>query len=47
GVPAGAQNLVIWQEKKGYVTEGLARGQAVKVEAGKTADLGEIPLKLQ
>src|SRR5207248_1886685 len=34
GVPAGAQNLVVWQEKVGYVTKGLARGQEVTVHAG-------------
>jgi hypothetical protein len=42
GAPAGAQKLVIWQEKVGYVTEGLAGGQAVKVQAGRTADMGAI-----
>lgn len=45
GVPAGAQNLVVWQETKGYVTEGLARGQAVQVQPGKVTDVGEIKLK--
>jgi hypothetical protein len=44
GVPAGAQNLVVWQETKGYVTAGLARGQAVQIVAGKVTDVGEIKL---
>jgi hypothetical protein len=44
GVPAGAQSLVLWQETKGYVTTGAARGQAVQVQAGKTTDVGEIQL---
>ncbi len=42
GVPAGTQNLVVWQEKAGYVNEGRARGMAVTVEAGQTLDLGEM-----
>ena len=44
GVPAGMQNLVVWQEKVGYVTEGAARGKPVKVEAGKVTDVGEIKI---
>jgi len=44
GVPAGTQNLVVWQEKVGYVTEGMARGQAVKVQAGQSTDIGAIKL---
>jgi len=45
GVPAGAQNLVIWHSKVGYVNEGLARGMAVQVQPAKGADLGEIKMK--
>lgn len=43
-VPAGAQNLVVWQEETGYVTPGAAKGQAVTVKAGATTDVGEIRL---
>ena len=43
GVPAGAQNLVVWQES-GYVTPGLARGMPVKVAAGQVTDVGDIKL---
>ena len=42
GVPAGAQNLVLWQETIGYVTPGLAKGMPVEVKAGKVTDVGEI-----
>jgi plastocyanin len=42
GVPAGAQKLVVWQEKVGYVTPGFAAGVPVTVEAGATVDLGTI-----
>ncbi len=31
GVPAGDQNLIVWQERVGFVTPGLARGMPVKV----------------
>lgn len=44
GVPAGAQNLVVWQEKVGFVNEGRAKGMPVTVKAGSEADLGEIKL---
>jgi plastocyanin len=44
GVPAGTQNLVIWQGLTGYVTQGAARGMPIKVEAGKTTDVGDIKL---
>ncbi len=44
GVPAGAQNLVVWQEAVGYVTPGFARGMTVEVAAGKVTDVGEIKL---
>lgn len=44
GVPAGTQNLVVWQEKVGYATEGAARGMAVTVKAGEVLDIGEVKL---
>jgi hypothetical protein len=44
GVPAGDQNLVVWQEKVGYVTSGGGRGLQVSVRAGEVADAGEIKL---
>jgi hypothetical protein len=42
GVPAGKQQLIVWQSTKGYVTEGAARGMAVTVPDGGVADVGEI-----
>ncbi len=45
GVPAGTQNLVVWQEKVGYVTEGAARGMAVTVKPGQVTDVGEIVIQ--
>ncbi len=44
GVPAGSQNLVIWQEKVGYANKGAGRGMPIKVEAGQVTDVGEIKL---
>ena len=44
GVPAGEQNLVIWQEKIGYVLPGLARGFGIEVQAGKTTTVGPVKL---
>ena len=44
GVPAGVQNLVIFQESVGYANPGLARGMKVEVAAGKTTDVGEIKI---
>jgi hypothetical protein len=44
GVPAGDQNLIVWQEKVGYVTPGLARGMPVTVRAGEVTDVGVIKL---
>jgi hypothetical protein len=44
GVPAGAQKLIVWQERTGFVTSGKSSGQTVNVEAGKTVDVGEIVL---
>ena len=44
GVPAGDQNVVVWQEKVGYVTPGTGRGMPVKVAAGEVTDVGEIKI---
>jgi plastocyanin len=44
GVPPGSQNLIVWQKKAGYVTEGGNKGIVVEVKAGETTDLGEITL---
>jgi hypothetical protein len=44
GVPAGTQNLVVWQETVGYVTTSAARGMPVQVQAGAVTDVGEIKL---
>jgi len=42
GVPAGTQNIVVWHEKVGYVTENAIKGKPVEVKAGGTVDLGDI-----
>lgn len=44
GVPAGIQNLVLWQEKVGYVNQGGARGIPVKVAANQVANVGDIQI---
>jgi hypothetical protein len=44
GVPAGTQNLVIWQEKVGYASPGAGRGMPVTVVGGDVVDVGEIKL---
>ena len=44
GVPAGDQNLVVWQAAVGYVNQGLAKGTPVTVSPGKESDLGEFKL---
>jgi hypothetical protein len=44
GVPAGAQNLVLWQENVGFATPGGGRGMPVEVKAGEVTDVGEIKL---
>jgi hypothetical protein len=45
GVPAGEQRLVVWQETKGYVTDGKAAGMAVQVKAGGVTDVGLIKMQ--
>ncbi len=44
GVPAGTQNLVLWQEKVGYATPGAGRGMPIEVKAGEVKDVGDIVL---
>ncbi len=44
GVPAGTQNLIVWQERVGYVTPGKNNGKPVEVKAGKVTDVGDIVL---
>ena len=44
GVPPGSQNVVVWQEKVGYVTPGMARGMPVNVAAGEVVNLREIKI---
>jgi hypothetical protein len=44
GVPAGSQNLVIWQERVGYANPNAGRGMPVTITAGETTDVGEIRL---
>lgn len=41
-VPAGPQQLVVWQSSKGFVTEGSTRGMKVVVKPGETTDVGEL-----
>lgn len=45
GVPAGKQNLVVWQETAGWINPGKAKGDAVDVKAGEAADAGAFELK--
>ncbi len=44
GVPAGKQNLVLWQETVGFVNKGAGKGMPVEVKAGETTDVGEVML---
>jgi hypothetical protein len=44
GVPAGDQNVVVWQEKTGYVTPDKGRGTPVKVVAGQVTDMGDVKI---
>jgi hypothetical protein len=44
GVPAGDQNLIVWQETVGYVTPGQSRGMPLKVRAGEVTDVGEVKI---
>jgi hypothetical protein len=42
GVPAGNQNVVVWQERVGYVTPGAGRGMPVTVVTGQVTDVGDV-----
>jgi hypothetical protein len=44
GIPPGEQNLVLWQEKVGYVNPEKARGMVVTVRPGETTDVGAVPI---
>jgi hypothetical protein len=44
GVPSGEQNLVLWQEKVGYVNPEKAKGMAVSVKAGESSDVGLVSI---
>lgn len=48
GVPAGEQNLVLWQERVGYVgftdPAKKAQGMAVTIRAGEVTDVGAIAI---
>jgi hypothetical protein len=44
GIPPGEQNLIVWQNKVGYVTSGASRGMAVTVRPGEATDVGEIKI---
>jgi hypothetical protein len=41
-VPAGSQNLVVWQKKVGFANAGYGIGMPVTVKAGEVTDVGEI-----
>ncbi|QEH36866.1 hypothetical protein OJF2_54510 [Aquisphaera giovannonii] len=46
GVPAGPQNVVLWQEKVGYVdSKTKAKGIPVTVTAGGVVDLGDVKIE--
>jgi hypothetical protein len=45
GVPAGEQKLVVRLARGDYITQGPLHAITVKVEAGKTTDLGDIVKK--
>lgn len=44
GVPAGTQQLIVWQSSKGYVNEGGNKGMAVTVPADGVVDVGEVKI---
>ncbi len=44
GVPAGAQNLVLWQSSRGYVNTGAAKGMPITVKAGQVLDVGDVKM---
>ena len=44
GVPAGDQNLILWQNKVGYANKGFGRGIPVTVKAGEVTDVGDVKI---
>ncbi len=44
GIPAGAQNLVLWQSTRGNVNPGGSKGMPITVKAGETVDVGEVKI---
>jgi hypothetical protein len=44
GVPAGDQNLIVWQGKIGYVNKGFGRGMPVSVKDGAVTDVGDVTI---
>jgi plastocyanin len=44
GVPAGTQQVIVRQEKSGFVTPGARKGVTVEVKADGVTDMGEIKL---
>ena len=45
GVPAGTQNLVVWQEKVGWINPDKAKGTPVTVTAGEAVDAGAFKIE--
>jgi hypothetical protein len=45
GVPGGSQNLVVWQEKVGYVNPEKAKGTPLLVRAGEVHDVGAVTIQ--
>jgi hypothetical protein len=43
--PAGDFNIVVWQEKKGFVSKNLKKGEPIKIVADKTTELKPFELK--
>jgi hypothetical protein len=43
-VPAGSQNLILWQSNVGYANPNFGRGMPVAVKAGAVTDVGEIKI---
>ena len=43
--PAGNWHMVVWQEEKGWVTDGGKAGTPVTIKGGSTTDVGKIDLK--
>jgi hypothetical protein len=44
GVPAGDQNMIVWQEKVGYVNPEKVKGTPVTVKAGEATDVGSVTI---